>query len=218
MKWLLKQDKKHYHLIQTTIKKIAVLGPQADKVELGDYSGNVEPSLESSPLSGIQNYIKEKGLNIEVVHAAGGNTERKNDFFTLNSFSTVGKDGTVKDYDATKFDNSAKGLITEPRFGRVSIRGIKNGDWTSYGNINVGELDSIRFKLNVTYDGGTIEARVGSATGNIIASQKVVSGGQRWWWVFWQCGNRICKSEYTGHHWPAGCLYGFQRTRSAGNR
>lgn len=172
-----KTGQKALPLNTNTIKKIAVLGPQADKVELGDYSGNVEPSLQSSPLSGIQDYIKEKGLNIEVVHAAGGNTERKNDFFTLNSFSTVSKEGTVKDYDATKFDNSAKGLITEPRFGRVSIRGIKNGDWTSYGNINVGELDSIRFKMNVTYNGGTIEARVGSATGNIIASQKVVSGG-----------------------------------------
>ncbi|MEO8173972.1 MAG: glycoside hydrolase family 3 C-terminal domain-containing protein, partial [Sediminibacterium sp.] len=173
-----KTAQKALPLNTTTIKKIAVLGPQADKIELGDYSGTVEPSLQSSPLSGIQNYVKEKGLPIEVMHAAGGNTERKNDFFTLNSFSTLAKDGKVKEYDATKFDNSAKGLITEPRFGRVSIRGIKNGDWTSYGNINVGELDSIRFKMSVTYDGGVIEARVGSATGNIIASQKVIGNGQ----------------------------------------
>lgn len=160
------------------IKKIAVLGPLANKIELGDYSGSVEASLESTPLSGIQQYIKTKGLNIQVTHAAGGNTERKNDFFSLNSFVTVNKDGSTKEYDATKYDNAAKGLITEPRFGRVSLRGIKNGDWAAYGNINVGELDSIRFKINVAFSGGAVEARVGSATGNVIASEKVISKTQ----------------------------------------
>ena len=159
------------------IKKIAVLGPLANKIELGDYSGSVEASLESNPLSAIQQFIKRKGLDIQVTHAAGGNTERKNDFFSVNSFVTVNKDGSTKEYDATKFDNAAKGLITEPRFGRVSLRGIKNGDWAAYGNINVGELDSLRFKVSVAFSGGTIEARVGSITGNIIASEKVISKG-----------------------------------------
>lgn len=172
---LAKTGQKALPLKPANIRKIAVFGPMANKIELGDYSGPVEPALQSTPLAGIRNYVKEKGLNIEVMHAEGGNTERRNDFFTLNSFSTVTKSGTVKDYDATKFDNAAKGLITEPRFGRVSVRGIKNGDWTSYGNINVGELDSMRFNLSVAYDGGVIEARVGSPTGNIIASQTVAA-------------------------------------------
>ena len=33
------------------------------------------------------------------------------------SFSTVSKGGAVKEYDATKFDASASGLITSARFG-----------------------------------------------------------------------------------------------------
>jgi beta-glucosidase len=160
------------------IKKIAVLGPQADKVELGDYSGEVEPSLKISPLAGIQNYIKQNGLKIKVVSSSGGNTERKNDFFTLIGFSTMAKDGKVKEYDATKYDDAAKGLITSARFGRISLRGIKDGDWTSYNNIDITDLDSIKFNMNVVVNGGSIEARVGSATGNILASKKVESNLQ----------------------------------------
>jgi beta-glucosidase-like glycosyl hydrolase len=53
-----KTGKKILPLNVTDIKKIAILGPQADKVELGDYSGDVEPELKISPLQGIQNHIK----------------------------------------------------------------------------------------------------------------------------------------------------------------
>jgi beta-glucosidase-like glycosyl hydrolase len=157
------------------IKKIAVLGPQADKIELGDYSGEVEPSLKITPLAGIRDYIEKNGLNAEVVHSSGGNTERKNDFYTVINFSTIDKDGTAKEYDATKFDDAAKGLITSARFGQASVRGIKDGDWTAYSNIDVTNLDSIKVNMNVFSSGGTIEIRAGSATGNILATQKVLS-------------------------------------------
>ena len=170
-----KTGKKALPLDAGKIKKIAVLGPQADLIELGDYSGEVEPSLKITPLAGIQNYIKQNGLNVEVVHSSGGNTERKNDFYTLINFSTKQKDGTVKEYDATKYDDAAKGLITSARFGRASVRGIKNGDWLAYNNIDVTNLDSIKFNMNVFVSGGAIEVRVGSATGNILATQKVIS-------------------------------------------
>ena len=159
-------------LNSSTIKKIAVLGPQADIVELGDYSGPVEPELEISPLEGIQNYIKENGLDVEVVHSSGGNTDRNTDFITLRNFTTVQKDGSTKEYNAVEFDSSVSSLITNSRFGGASIRGIKDGDWTAYDNIDLTNLDSIRLSMSVAA-GGMIEARVGSATGNIIASQKV---------------------------------------------
>ena len=60
------------------IKKIAVLGPQADKVELGDYSGEVEPAFKITPLAGIKNYIAQNKLNTEIVSKSGGNTAKKN--------------------------------------------------------------------------------------------------------------------------------------------
>ena len=166
-------NRKGLPLNANNIKKIAILGPQADKIELGDYSGEVEPSLKVSPLAGIQNYIKQNGLTAEVVFSSGGNTEKKNDFFTIIGFSTKAKDGSVKEYDATKSDATANGLITSARFGRPSVRGIKDGDWIAYNHIDITDLDSIKFNMNVAVNGGSIQVRIGSLTGNIIASQKV---------------------------------------------
>lgn len=183
-----KTTKKALPLNASGMKKIAVLGPQADKVELGDYSGQVEANLSISPFVGIKNYVKQNGYNIEVVSSAGGNTERKNDFYTLNSFSTISKKKEVKEYDASKYDNAAKGLFTAARFGRVALRGVKDGDWTAYKNIDITDLDSMKFKLSVAIDDGTLEVRVGSPTGNIIASQKV-KGSQQ------QGGNRFFGSS-----------------------
>jgi beta-glucosidase len=170
-----KTGKKALPLNGKSLKKIAVLGPQADKVELGDYSGEVEASLKVTPLAGIKNYIKQNGFSTEVVYKSGGNTDRNTDFFTLSGFTTINKDKSVKEFNAAKYDASASGIIATARFGsNVSLRGIKDGDWTSYNNIDLTDIDSIRFTMTVAA-GGLIEARVGSSTGNIIASQKVVA-------------------------------------------
>jgi beta-glucosidase len=155
------------------IKKIAVLGPYADKVELGDYSGQVEPALRISPVTGIQNYIKAHNLNTEVVSRAGGNTDRNTDFITLNSFSTISKGLVLKEFNATKYDASAPGLIVSARFGRTSIQGIKDGDWTAYHNVDITGVDSIRFNMNVSGEGGTLEVRVSSVTGNVLATERI---------------------------------------------
>ena len=90
-------------------------------------------------------------------------------------FQRILKMGLVKEYDATKFDASAKGLITSARFGQASVRGIKDGDWTAYNNIDITDVDSIRFNMTVSGDGGLLEVRVGSETGNILASQKIAA-------------------------------------------
>jgi len=173
-----KTGKKGLPINLSSIKKIAVLGTQADKVELGDYSGPVEPELSISPLKGIQNYIKENKLNVEVVSRSSGNTARRTDFFTMTGFTTVNTDGKVQTYDATKYDASAKGLIASARFGAAAVRGIKDGDWTAYNNIDVTNLDSIRFNMTVSGDGGLLEVRVGSETGNILASEKIAGTPQ----------------------------------------
>jgi beta-glucosidase len=160
------------------IRKIAVLGPQAGKIELGDYSGEVEPSLKITPLAGIQNYIKQHNPNTELVSMSGGNTARRTDFFTMIGFSTVSNGENVKEYDATKFDASADGLITSARFGPPSVRGIKDGDWTMYHNIDITGVDSMSFNMTVSGTGGLLEVRVGSATGNVLGSEKITSDQQ----------------------------------------
>ncbi len=155
------------------VRKIALLGPQADKVELGDYSGPVEPELRISPLLGIQNYIKEHKLNTEVVTRSAGNLERKTDFFTMSGFTTVTTRGETERHDATQYDDAARGLIVSGGFGPPAVRGIKDGDWTAYHNIDLTDLDSIRFQMTVTGEGGLLEVRVDSPTGNLLASEKI---------------------------------------------
>lgn len=160
------------------IKKIAVLGTQADKVELGDYSGPVEPTLSISPLEGIQNYIRDHNLDIEVVSKASGNVNRNTDFITMNRFSIVRNGKVLKEYDATEFDASAPGLMVTSSFGRTSIRGVKDGDWTAYNNVDITDVDSIRFTMSVSGEGGQLEVRVGSSTGNILASETIKGNPQ----------------------------------------
>lgn len=159
-------------------KKIAVLGPQADRVELGDYSGQVEAELSISPLKGIQQYLTKNNQQTEIVSMAGGNTEKKTDFFTMIDFSTVSAGNVIKEYDATKFDESANGLITSERFGQASVRGIKDGDWTMYRNVNITDVDSMRFNMTVSGEGGVLEVRAGSPTGNVLASKRIENNQQ----------------------------------------
>lgn len=157
------------------IRTIAVLGPQADRVELGDYSGPVESHLSISPLQGLRNYIEQHNLPITLFHGEGGNTSRRTDFFTLRSFTTHSSSGESKAHNATIFDAAAPGIIAAERFGNPTLQGIKDGDWTAYHNIDLTHLDSLILQLSVAQSGGTIEVRVGAATGNIIASQSVKS-------------------------------------------
>ena len=57
-----KTGKKALPLNASGIKKIAILGPQADLVELGDYSGQIEARYRVTPLAGIKNYIEQNKL------------------------------------------------------------------------------------------------------------------------------------------------------------
>ncbi len=159
------------------IRKIAVLGPQAGKIELGDYSGPVEQHYVSTPLQGIIDYVQRNNLGIEVVYGGGGNTARRNDFYSFMAFSTLSNKGEITVYDASKFDELASGVFVAERFGSNALRGIKDGDWVAFHNIDITQLDSIRFNFNVAIGGGSVEVRAGSVTGNIITSQKLESSG-----------------------------------------
>ena len=170
-----KTNSKALPINASAVKKIAVIGPLANNVELGPYSGRPAEKNMISLLTGIKNYIAQKGLSAEVVYNAGGNTSSRSDFFNVISFETVKTDKSIKQYDATKFDASANGIVISARNGNTpNIRGLKDGDWTSYKNVDLGNADSIRFNLMVnSSEGGFIEVRLGSATGNLLATAKV---------------------------------------------
>ena len=152
------------------LKKIAVIGPQADKVELGPYSGKPAESNMISPLEGIKAYIAQKEQAVKVVYSPGANTASRSNLFNIIKFELVKADGSTSTYDATKFNSSSKGITIGSGMSNVpSVRSIKDRDWTSYNNVDISNTDTIKLNLSVPGNGGYIEARVGSPKGNLLA-------------------------------------------------
>ena len=171
---VVKTNKKALPLNASELKKIALIGPQADKVELGPYSGRPAESNMVSPRTGINNYLSQRGLSPEVVYSSGANTANRSNLFYVLGFELVKNNRTVTKYDATQYNSSAKGITVGSGMSDFnSVRTINDGDWTSYNNIDITNVDTIGINLIVPLDGGSIEARIGSATGNLLATFNV---------------------------------------------
>lgn len=152
------------------IKKIAVLGPQADKVELGPYSGRTLPENMITPLSGIKDFLKRNNLPVEVVHSAGANTISSSNLFNVFWFELVKNDGKTIRYDANKFTSSSKGIISSAGMTpEKSVKNIKDGNWTSYSDIDISGVAKINIGLTVPGDGGIVEVRLDSENGKVLA-------------------------------------------------
>jgi beta-glucosidase-like glycosyl hydrolase len=164
-------DKKILPLNASEIKKIAVIGPMSDLVELGPYSGTALDKNKISPLAGIKNLLSAKGSTAEVVHSTGANTVTNYNLFNIYWFEIVNKDGTSVRYDATQFTTSSKGITVGAGALPVkTVKGIIDGGWTLYKNVNVSDLESINLNLTIPGDGGTIEVRTGSPTGTLLTT------------------------------------------------
>ena len=60
------------------------------------------------------------------------------------------------------------------------VRTIDDGTWTAYDNIDITNVDSIGITLNIPTDGGIVEVRAGSPTGNLLATLNAsVTAGAR---------------------------------------
>ena len=162
-------------------KKIALIGPQADKTELGPYSGRPAQENMISPFAGIKKYITEKGLTTEVVYSSGGNTANKSNLFYIAGFELRKSNGAVTKFDATKYNSSSKGITTGSGMGTVEqVRTIDDGSWSAYENIDLTDVDTIGIVVNIPIDGGIIEVRVGSPEGNLLTTLNAnVAAGAR---------------------------------------
>ena len=176
-----KTNKKILPLNPAELKKIALIGPQADKVELGPYSGRPAKENMVSPLAGIKKYISEKGLSIEVVLCAGGNTASRSNLLYIAGFELKKSNGTITKYDAAKFSSSSKGITVGFGMGtEIQVRSIDDGSWTAYDNVDLTDIDSIGINLNILTAGGIIEARIGSPEGNLMTTlNATVAAGLR---------------------------------------
>jgi beta-glucosidase len=176
-----KTNKKALPLNAADYKKIALIGPQTDKIELGPYSGRPSQENMISPIAGIKKYISDKGLSIEVVSGTGGNTANKSNLFYVARFELRKTDGTVSKFDATKYNLASKGITVGSGMGSTDqVRTIDDGSWTAYENIDLTNVDTIGITVNIPIDGGIIEVRVGSPDGNLLTTLNAnVAAGAR---------------------------------------
>ena len=155
----------------SAVKKIALIGPQADKVELGPYSGRPEESSKVTPFQGISKYLADKGLDVEVTVASGASTKSKSNLLYVAYFETVKADGTVRRYDATQYTSSSDGITVGSGMGtEEQVRSIDDGSWTAYANVDLVDVEQLTVGANIPTEGGIIEAHVDSPDGNLICT------------------------------------------------
>lgn len=154
-----------------SVSSIALVGPQADKVELGPYSGRPEQSSRTTPYQGITKYIADKGLDVKVTLAQGGSTKSKSNLLYVAYFETEKPDGTKKRYDATQYTSASTGITVGSGMGtEEQVRSIDDGSWTAYEGVDLVNVEKMTVGLNIPTEGGIVEAHVGSPEGNLIGT------------------------------------------------
>ena len=166
---LLKNEGQALPLDPKSLKSIALIGPQADDVELGPYSGRPEQSAMISPYAGIKAWLARKGYDVDVRLAAGGDIKSKSNLLYIAYFEIEKTDGSVTRYDATKYTASADGITVGSGMGdEEQVRSIDDGTWTAYDNVDITNIENITVGLNIPTEGGIVEIRVGGPDGNLI--------------------------------------------------
>ena len=166
---LLKNEGHALPLDPKALKSIALIGPQADDVELGPYSGRPEASAMISPYAGIKAWLAQKGYDVDVRLAAGGDIKSKSNLLYIAYFEVEKTDGSVTRYDATKYTAAAEGITVGSGMGdEEQVRSIDDGSWTAYDNVDITNIENLTVGLNIPTEGGIVEIRVGGPDGNLI--------------------------------------------------
>ena len=166
---LLKNEGQALPLDPKNLRSIALIGPQADDVELGPYSGRPENDAMTSPYAGIRNWLAQKGYDVDVKLAVGGDSKSKSNLLYVAWFEIEKTDGSSQRYDATQYTASAPGITVGSGMGEEEqVRTIDDGTWTAYDNIDITNIENITVGLNIPTEGGIVEIRVGGPDGNLI--------------------------------------------------
>ncbi len=164
-------DRKALPISASSIKSIAIIGPQADDVELGPYSGRPEESSRISPYKGISEYLAARNPEVKVTLASGGSTKSKSNLLYVAYFELHKTDGTVTRHDATKYSACSDGITVGSGMGtEEQVRSIDDGSWTAYENIDLMNVEKITIGVNIPTEGGIIEAHVDSPSGNLVST------------------------------------------------
>lgn len=201
---LLKNEGKVLPIDLNKVKSIALVGPQADKVELGPYSGRPEQSSRTSPYKGISEYIADKGLDVKVNLATGGDTKSKSNLLYVTWFELEKSDGSTRRHDATKYTSSSQGITVGTGMGtEEQVRSIDDGSWTSYDGIDLINVEKITVGANIPTQGGIIEVHVGSPEGNLISTiEATTASGKRAGGVYGTASPMEAKVNKLGYNGP----------------
>ena len=152
-----------------SVKSIALIGPQADDVELGPYSGRPEEDSKISPYAAFKSYIEAHNYPVKLSLANGANSKSKSNLLYIAYFEIEKTDGSVQRYDATQYSSSAPGITVGSGMGsEEQVRSIDDGSWTAYDNIDITNIENITVGLNIPTEGGIVEIRTGGPDGNLI--------------------------------------------------
>lgn len=166
---LLKNEGRALPLDPASLRSIALIGPQADAVELGPYSGRPEASAMITPYAGISAWLERNGYPVDVKLAAGGDSKSKSNLLYVAYFEIEKTDGSVTRYDATQYSSAAEGITVGSGMGdEEQVRSIDDGSWTAYENVDITNIENITVGLNIPTEGGIVEIRVGGPEGNLI--------------------------------------------------
>ncbi len=166
---LLKNEGDALPLDPGSLKRIALIGPQADDVELGPYSGRPEQDAMISPYAGIRSWLSQKGYDVDVRLAAGGDIKSKSNLLYIAYFEVEKTGGASTRYDATKYNACSEGITVGSGMGEEEqVRTIDDGAWTAYDNVDLTNIENITVGLNIPTEGGIVEIRVGGPDGNLI--------------------------------------------------
>lgn len=151
------------------VKSIALIGPQADEVELGPYSGRPEEDSKITPYAAIKKYIEEHNYPVKLSLVNGANSKSKSNLLYIAYFEIEKTDGSTARYDATKYSSSSPGITVGSGMGsEEQVRSIDDGSWTAYDNIDITNIENITVGLNIPTEGGIVELRTGGPDGNLI--------------------------------------------------
>lgn len=153
--WVLLENKNNALPIKSDVTNVAVVGSFADKLVLGDYSG--EPTKNTTPIDGITSELKKLNPNVEVNYL--GNITDDTKLFNVKSINLVLKDGTKRAVDLTKAESVTGMTLSNGIFTDVTPKAsavIKNVNFKDVATVEIEMSTGGRMggTLNISYGAG----------------------------------------------------------------
>ena len=142
-------------------KKIAVVGPYADKVDLGGYSGTPSAENRVSPWQALNTYVAENNIDAELVLVNGGDASVPSKLFNIRDFTLHYKDGTLKTYTwkDINYDEST-GLREYNDWSGNWMMAVDNGATVTFDGVKTTDVDYLTFHNSSSVSGVAVDIEV----------------------------------------------------------